>query len=82
VYSTCSIHAIENERVVRDALVSEEARTASFELAPPAEVLPAWRRRGLADEMGDAGALHLSFRVYTTLITMWSTQNEKVMQCR
>jgi 25S rRNA (cytosine2278-C5)-methyltransferase len=76
VYSTCSIHAIENERVVRDALMSEEARTASFELAAPEEMLPAWHRRGLADEMGNAGTLRLSFCAYTTLISVWFTQNE------
>jgi putative methyltransferase len=50
VYSTCSIHATENEHVVRDALKSEEAG-ATFTLAPQNEVLPKWTRRGYPDEM-------------------------------
>ncbi|PFH53101.1 hypothetical protein AMATHDRAFT_79254 [Amanita thiersii Skay4041] len=53
VYSTCSIHAIENERVVEAALSSEEAKVGSFTLAPQNEVLPTWPRRGLASEMSD-----------------------------
>ncbi|KAJ2916589.1 hypothetical protein MD484_g3801, partial [Candolleomyces efflorescens] len=51
VYSTCSIHSIENEHVVRDALTSEEAKDNSFVLAPRNEALPNWLRRGLPDEM-------------------------------
>ncbi|KAF9000607.1 S-adenosyl-L-methionine-dependent methyltransferase [Cyathus striatus] len=51
VYSTCSIHAIENEHVVREALNSDEARTGSFTLAPRCEVLPTWQRRGLSEEL-------------------------------
>ncbi|OBZ72222.1 25S rRNA (cytosine-C(5))-methyltransferase rcm1 [Grifola frondosa] len=51
VYSTCSIHATENEHVVRQALESEEALEGHFKLAPPKEVLPLWNRRGLQDEM-------------------------------
>ncbi|KAF7327438.1 SAM-MT-RSMB-NOP domain-containing protein [Mycena kentingensis (nom. inval.)] len=51
VYSTCSVHAIENERVVRAALASEEAQAGPFCLAPRAEVLATWHRRGLAEEM-------------------------------
>lgn len=53
VYSTCSIHAIENEQVVRQALVSSEAQIHSFRLAPPDQVLTGWRRRGLESEMDD-----------------------------
>lgn len=48
VYSTCSIHAIENEHVVKQALATEEA--TSFELASSEEVLPTWSRRGIVEE--------------------------------
>lgn len=51
VYSTCSIHATENERVISDALRSEEAENSHFKLAPRNDVLPAWNRRGQAEEM-------------------------------
>ncbi|KAH0833261.1 S-adenosyl-L-methionine-dependent methyltransferase [Lanmaoa asiatica] len=51
VYSTCSVHATENERVVCEALRSEEAERRNFKLAPPGEVLPSWHRRGLPDEL-------------------------------
>ncbi|CAK5269202.1 unnamed protein product [Mycena citricolor] len=51
VYSTCSIHVIENEHVVRAALLSEEAQASSFCLAPPTDILPGWPRRGIAEEM-------------------------------
>ncbi|KAF8969257.1 S-adenosyl-L-methionine-dependent methyltransferase [Flammula alnicola] len=51
VYSTCSIHATENERVVGNALDSEEAKSGSFRLAPQNEVLPTWPRRGYPDEL-------------------------------
>jgi len=60
VYSTCSIHAIENEHVVREALKCVEAQTANFRLASQQDVLPAWPRRGLPDEMdnpADASSL-------------------------
>ncbi|EIW84228.1 williams-Beuren syndrome critical region protein 20 copy A [Coniophora puteana RWD-64-598 SS2] len=53
VYSTCSIHAEENERVVQHALSSEEAKVAGFTLAPSTSVLPSWNRRGLPEEMGN-----------------------------
>ncbi|KAF9484339.1 S-adenosyl-L-methionine-dependent methyltransferase [Pholiota conissans] len=51
VYSTCSIHATENERVVGNALKSEEATAGSFRLAPQNVVLPTWSRRGYPAEM-------------------------------
>lgn len=53
VYSTCSIHAAENEQVVVAALESDEAKTNKFTLAPRSEVLPTWERRGLPEEMRD-----------------------------
>ncbi|KAG8213065.1 S-adenosyl-L-methionine-dependent methyltransferase [Butyriboletus roseoflavus] len=55
VYSTCSIHAIENEGVVCEVLRSEEASRRNFKLAPPEEVLPSWHRRGLPDELETPG---------------------------
>ncbi|KAG7451071.1 S-adenosyl-L-methionine-dependent methyltransferase [Guyanagaster necrorhizus] len=60
VYSTCSVHAMENEHVVRDALKSEEAESSGFKLESLENVLPQWKRRGLPDEMdnpGDAASL-------------------------
>jgi len=60
VYSTCSIHAIENEHVVRQALTTDEALNGRFRLAQPENVLPSWTRRGLVDEMynpADAASL-------------------------
>jgi 16S rRNA C967 or C1407 C5-methylase (RsmB/RsmF family) len=54
VYSTCSIHAIENEHVVQAALDSKEVKGGYFTLAPQNEVLPTWQRRGLADGLRDS----------------------------
>ncbi|KAF8150771.1 S-adenosyl-L-methionine-dependent methyltransferase [Crassisporium funariophilum] len=51
VYSTCSIHATENEHVIRDVLKSEEAKAGTFVLAPQNEVLPEWPRRGYPEEL-------------------------------
>lgn len=42
VYSTCSIHDVENELVVKAVL--EEAQELGFELVDP---FPSWHRRGL-----------------------------------
>lgn len=53
-YSTCSIHAAENERVVCQALNSEEAQASNYKLAPKEMVLPDWPRRGIPEEMDDA----------------------------
>jgi 25S rRNA (cytosine2278-C5)-methyltransferase len=47
VYSTCSIHAAENELVVQRALESEEATQGKFVLASRLSVVPTWNRRGL-----------------------------------
>ncbi|KAI8064524.1 S-adenosyl-L-methionine-dependent methyltransferase [Gongronella butleri] len=48
VYSTCSIHAQENEQVVQKIL----ERHPEFTLATRETVLPTWQRRGLPKEMG------------------------------
>ncbi|KAH8118130.1 S-adenosyl-L-methionine-dependent methyltransferase [Phellopilus nigrolimitatus] len=60
VYSTCSVHAAENEKVICQALASDEAQ-GRFVLAAKKDVLPAWKRRGLQEEMsessGDAESL-------------------------
>ncbi|KAJ7454797.1 S-adenosyl-L-methionine-dependent methyltransferase [Mycena latifolia] len=53
VYSTCSVHATENERVVRAALLSDEAIDGAFQLAAREDVLPKWQRRGMPEEMAD-----------------------------
>lgn len=55
VYSTCSVHAAENEWVVSQALQSDEARAGCFQLAPKEETLPAWHRRGQRERMDHAG---------------------------
>lgn len=49
-YSTCSVHAAEDEHVVAAALDSPVARARGWRLAPRAEVLPTWPHRGRADE--------------------------------
>ncbi|EKM58071.1 uncharacterized protein PHACADRAFT_139688 [Phanerochaete carnosa HHB-10118-sp] len=51
VYSTCSVHAAENEHVVREALRTQECKAGKFRLAPRSMVLPTWQRRGLPEEM-------------------------------
>ncbi|KAI0833286.1 S-adenosyl-L-methionine-dependent methyltransferase [Trametes gibbosa] len=53
VYSTCSVHAIENEHVVREAIKTEEATKGRFRLGHRKEVLPSWHRRGIPEEMDD-----------------------------
>ncbi len=58
VYSTCSIHAAENEHVVRAALQTEEARSGSFELDSRENVLPQWQRRGMPKEMDDPSTIY------------------------
>jgi putative methyltransferase len=49
VYSTCSIHAEEDERVVAKALKSGGGR---WRVAPRSSVLPSWERRGRVEELG------------------------------
>lgn len=50
VYSTCSIHAEENERVVVDLLLDEDIKSLGWELAPREIVISLWPRRGYAEE--------------------------------
>ena len=50
VYSTCSIHAEENERVVIDLLLDEQIRNQGWTLASRDEVIPEWPRRGIESE--------------------------------
>ncbi|KAJ2670128.1 hypothetical protein GGH99_006284 [Coemansia sp. RSA 1285] len=47
-YSTCSIHAEENETVVARILQSQD----EFGLAPASDVIPTWPRRGLETAAG------------------------------
>ena len=46
VYSTCSIHAQDNEQVVGTVLKDN----SDFTLAARSSVLPTWKRRGLPSE--------------------------------
>lgn len=55
VYSTCSIHAEEDELVVLAALESAEAKTGGWKLAGREEVLPSWERRGTKEVMRKKG---------------------------
>lgn len=88
VYSTCSIHATENERVVGAALVSEEAVGGSFKLALREDVLPKWHRRGMADEMAAAGNIFYTRKCATaellntqmTLIPSFVAPQERMQQ--
>ncbi|OXB36785.1 nuclear protein [Cryptococcus neoformans] len=51
VYSTCSIHPEEDERVVMAALQSNTAKENGWCLATRESVLPKWERRGRPEEM-------------------------------
>lgn len=48
VYSTCSIHDIENEEVVQKLLLDSQVAAEGWQLAPKSRVLPLWERRGHA----------------------------------
>ncbi|RLV91839.1 25S rRNA [Spathaspora sp. JA1] len=50
VYSTCSIHATENEQVVIDLLRDREIFERGWKLAPRDLVIPNWERRGWEQE--------------------------------
>ncbi|TKY87538.1 hypothetical protein EX895_003552 [Sporisorium graminicola] len=58
VYSTCSIHATENEAVVLRALDTDEASEFNWALAPRADVIPSWPVRG--DKAACAGRLDVA----------------------
>lgn len=53
VYSTCSIHAEENERVVIDLLLDEDVKKGGWKVASRDSVIPNWPRRGLVEEFKD-----------------------------
>lgn len=53
VYSTCSIHAEENERVVIDLLLDKKVQEWGWKVAPRDRVIPNWPRRGLKEEFKD-----------------------------
>ncbi|CEI91699.1 hypothetical protein RMCBS344292_05982 [Rhizopus microsporus] len=61
VYSTCSVHAEENEHVVKTVLKNNP----EFELASRDTVLPTWHRRGMPEEMD--GDEDLADRVVRTI---------------
>lgn len=50
VYSTCSIHPHENERVVVDLLMDPQVKAQGWTLAPREVVIPSWPRRGWEQE--------------------------------
>ncbi|ODQ63547.1 S-adenosyl-L-methionine-dependent methyltransferase [Nadsonia fulvescens var. elongata DSM 6958] len=55
VYSTCSIHAIENEKVVIKLLQDPEVQKQGWSVAPKDTVLPKWERRGWPEVFQEAG---------------------------
>lgn len=50
VYSTCSIHPQENERVVVDLLTDPNVKSRGWKLASREDMLPHWQRRGWEEE--------------------------------
>lgn len=49
-YSTCSIHAEENERVVIDLLTDNRVKEWGWKVRKRSGVIPTWPRRGLVEE--------------------------------
>jgi putative methyltransferase len=79
VYSTCSIHAIENEGVIQHVLKSEECKVGRFRLAPRNEVLSSWPRRGYASEMESSGRNLLV--PPKKVLTCWSDDACSLIRC-
>ncbi|SCU88581.1 LADA_0E10990g1_1 [Lachancea dasiensis] len=50
VYSTCSVHAEENERIVIDLLLDSKVKEWGWRVRKRAGVIPAWPRRGFLNE--------------------------------
>ncbi|KAG7696926.1 hypothetical protein KL930_002623 [Ogataea haglerorum] len=50
VYSTCSVHAQENEQVVVDLLLDSAVRAQGWRVCSRDDVIPSWPRRGLVEE--------------------------------
>ncbi|ODQ81678.1 hypothetical protein BABINDRAFT_165209 [Babjeviella inositovora NRRL Y-12698] len=55
IYSTCSIHAEENEQVVVDLLADEDISSAGWRVASRENVIPTWHRRGWPQEFTSLG---------------------------
>jgi 25S rRNA (cytosine2278-C5)-methyltransferase len=76
VYSTCSVHATENELVVQDAVRSDLACELGFKLANRNEMIPSWQRRGLPEHLGlEGGLLNGNFAKSFTFVA------ESVIRC-
>lgn len=80
MYSTCSVHAIENEGVVKNALLSDESRDGRFCLAPQNEVLPSWPRRGQTSELDSLGEV-IVIVTWTKTLTYWLEDACSVVRC-
>ena len=65
VYSTCSVHEVENELVVKTVLPSAQA--LGFELADP---FPSWPRRGLPLLPGHQHLIRVGEHMHTLLLLL------------